>query len=1266
MCNAIARRSGCCASVFALTLVLFVSVGVGADERSVAQPADSVAKLHATLAQRLDSEPGPVKTWVFFVDKGVQTPAAKAAAIDAVAQSYNAHAKQRRALRGSPEIKAAGLFGEFDLPVVQAYVDGVARTGAKVHVKSRWVNAVSVWATREQCERIAALPFVRALQPVARTARVEAMNVQEVAAPQPMDGDRDGERDLDYGLSETQLNQINLINLHNEGFTGQGVIVGILDTGFHRGHAAFNNATHPLNVIAEYDFVDNDSNAGIDTGDASDQHDHGTMILGCLGAYLPGSLVGGAYDASFVLCKTEDKGGEYPAEEDNYVAGLEFIEQHGADMSTASLGYIDWYTQSDLDGLTAVTTIAVNISTSLGIHHCNAAGNEYHDSSPSTSSLIAPADGFDVITCGAVDSSGTIASFSSDGPTADGRVKPEVLARGVSTQTVSPYSDTSYTTADGTSLSTPLVACAVACLIDARPHWTVAQMRENLFETSSYYVANGTYDPLYVRGYGIIDAYTAAHNCTEDGVVLLDSVKYNCEATAQISVIDCGLNADDGTVETVTVDVDSDSETGVEQLVLTETDPSSAEFAGSIAISETDAAGTLLVAHGDTVTVTYIDADDGQGGTNVVVTGVATIDCIAPAISNVRAEDVTPRSAIVAFDANEPVRGTVYYGTACGELTETVTGNGFNTAATVVLSSLQDDVAYYFAVEAEDEAGNVVYDDNGGNCYTFTTPEVPDYFTEQFTSDNDLDYATLLFSPVGGYEYYRGCADLLTSLPIDPSGGTTISLSDDDAELVSLSDNAEVNLYGTAYSSFYIGSNGYLTFGQSDTEYDETTSDHFSVPRVAALFDDLNPSSGGSVSWKQLSDRAVVTYENVPEYNTSNSNTFQIELFFDGRIRISYLAIAAEDGIAGLSAGEGLPDGFYETDLTAMSGCDPIPPTARPVAAETAANAPVTITLDAIDDGRPEPQLTLIITSLPAHGQLSDPGAGAIDAVPYELVDGGEQVTYTPELWCMDGDTFNYKANDGGVPPEGGDSNEAAVTISIVPPEPTLVHSESFEVDPGWASEGLWMFGAPTGGGSHNGDPAAGYTGSNVYGYNLFGDYANNMTTAMYLTSTAFDCTGVLNTELRFRRWLGVERLPFDQATVEVSADGQAWTTLWTNPEGGSISDADWSEVSFDIAAVADNQPTVYFRWSMGPTDSGTSYPGWNIDDVELWGNDTNPQLVGDLDGDCDVDLADLQILLAHYGQSGASYADGDLDDDGQVNLADLQVLLASYGQVCG
>ncbi len=153
------------------------------------------------------------------------------------------------------------------------------------------------------------------------------------------------------------------------------------------------------------------------------------------------------------------------------------------------------------------------------MHCCTAASNSGHDSDPTTSHLGAPADAFEVITVGAAYSDGSIAGFSSDGPTADGRVKPEVLARGVGTWTVSSSNDFEYGTASGTSLSTPLVAGAVACLVQAHPDWTVEQMRTRLFESALDFVANGTFDPLYIRGYGMVDAAGASFaDCNNNGV----------------------------------------------------------------------------------------------------------------------------------------------------------------------------------------------------------------------------------------------------------------------------------------------------------------------------------------------------------------------------------------------------------------------------------------------------------------------------------------------------------------------------------------------------------------------------------------------------------------------------------------------------------------------------------------------------------------------------------------------------------------------------
>jgi hypothetical protein len=436
------------------------------------------------------------RVWVVFADKGYGDATAEARAVESLAASAPARQVSRRTLRRTEP----GLFDARDLPVSTGYRAAVEASGGVIRHESRWLNAVSVEASdAATIERLRRLPGVVRVEPV-RGGRV-AWPEERAFGADPFAG-----RDY-YGAASEQLVQISLPPLHAAGMTGSGVVIGVLDTGFVTTHRAFNEPGRALNVVAAWDFVDNDANVGIEPNDHPDQHRHGTWILGCISALWPDVIVGGAPDATVVLCKTENVASETPIEEDAYVAGLEFAEFHGADVATSSLGYIDWYTQADLDGTTAVTTIAVNVATANGLVCVTAAGNEGNDANPATSRLIAPADALQVITCGAVDANGVTAGFSSDGPSADGRVKPEVMARGVNTRTVSSRNNEGIGELSGTSLSTPLVAAAAACMVQARPCWSVDQIREAMFGSAS---GGGQADALFVRGYGIINAAAAA------------------------------------------------------------------------------------------------------------------------------------------------------------------------------------------------------------------------------------------------------------------------------------------------------------------------------------------------------------------------------------------------------------------------------------------------------------------------------------------------------------------------------------------------------------------------------------------------------------------------------------------------------------------------------------------------------------------------------------------------------------------------------------
>ncbi len=178
-------------------------------------------------------------------------------------------------------------------------------------------------------------------------------------------------------------------------------------------------------------------------------------------------------------------------------------------------------------------------------------------------------------------------------------------------------------------------------------------------------------------------------------------------------------------------------------------------------------------------------------------------------------------------------------------------------------------------------------------------------------------------------------------------------------------------------------------------------------------------------------------------------------------------------------------------------------------------------------------------------------------------------------------------------------------TVNLQVGAPTMQHSWDMSTDPGWTTEGLWAHGIPTGGGGvdyGNPDPSSGCTGSNVYGYNLNGDYADNLPET-HLTSTAFDCTGLDQVSVKFQRYLNVEQPSYDHAYLRVSTDGANWSNVWQNTS--EVTDSSWTQVEYNISDVASGQTTVYLRWTMGTTDSGWRYSGWNIDDVEVWGLET-------------------------------------------------------------
>ncbi len=232
---------------------------------------------------------------------------------------------------------------------------------------------------------------------------------------------------------------------------------------------------------------------------------------------------------------------------------------------------------------------------------------------------------------------------------------------------------------------------------------------------------------------------------------------------------------------------------------------------------------------------------------------------------------------------------------------------------------LHDDNNGYFLFDNAVSANNdLTPGEYAAEVYS-DTPAVTEYFTEKFTfvSDTfDLSKKSVTFTPTTDGSYYSYDVQDITQLPTDPAGSINLGLSDDSYGAARLSDLKKVHIFGYAYTRFYIGSNGYITFNRGDTSRNDILTTHFSTKRISVLLDDFDPSRSGTVSWKQLEDRAVVTWENVSEYTPTNSNTFQVEMYFDGRIKLAWLDIATKNGIVGLSKGSGVPEDFQETDFS--------------------------------------------------------------------------------------------------------------------------------------------------------------------------------------------------------------------------------------------------------------------------------------------------------------------------------------------------------------
>jgi len=470
------------------------------------------SSLQEVLAASFRQGNESIKAWIFFTDKGFLTDGEFLANLNGVQMNLTEAARNRRLIARGPE----NLVDFYDVPVYQNYIDQVLATGVELRRVLRWFNAVTVEASAAQLEQIADLEFVRAFKSIS-SARYPDDYVKEGGeSPDfPVVATT-----LDYGPSLEQLEQINVTVAHELGFAGQDVLVCMMDTGYRQGHVAFQDAINEGRLIAQHDFINDDDDTDYDPNqDDESQPRHGTLTWSALGGQAPDNLYGPGYLADFCLAKTEDVTSERHIEEDNWAAAAEWADSLGASVISASLGYRydftppdESYTYEDMNGDSTIVTQAADLAAYNGITVVTAQGN---DGSLGPGSLIAPADGDSVIACGAVSSNDEITGFSGLGPTYDGRTKPEIDALGSGTACADPNDMNGFTSASGTSLSTPLAGGAAAVLLSAHPNWTPMMVREAMMMT-----ATNTDNPDNEYGWGIIDVGKALYYHPEGDIVI--------------------------------------------------------------------------------------------------------------------------------------------------------------------------------------------------------------------------------------------------------------------------------------------------------------------------------------------------------------------------------------------------------------------------------------------------------------------------------------------------------------------------------------------------------------------------------------------------------------------------------------------------------------------------------------------------------------------------------------------------------------------------
>lgn len=431
----------------------------------------------------------PTKYWIKFKDK-----ASSPYSISTPTAYLSAKSIARRAAQGI-------AIDMTDIPVNQTYVAAVNATGATVLHTSKWINAAIVNITSPtQLTIINSLPFVLSSSPVGRFKSTTTNEFTNSAVPSSKK--TSATSSYDYGPAFNQVNQIGVDCMHELGFRGQNVMIAVIDDGFSQVdiNPVFDSLRNEGRLLGTRDIVAGNTSVFEDDS-------HGAMVLSLITGNSPGNLIGTAPKAKFWLLRSEDVSSEKVIEECNWVVAAELADSLGADITTTSLGYTTFddastnHTYASLNGKTSMASIAATMASRKGIFVLNAAGNE---GGGSWMYIGVPADADSILTVGSVNSTGSHSGFSSIGPTADGRIKPDVSTMGEGSYVCAPGYN--FMAGNGTSFACPIMAGAAACLIQANPTRSNMQILQAIKATASHSV---TPDNFY--GWGIPNV-CAAHN----------------------------------------------------------------------------------------------------------------------------------------------------------------------------------------------------------------------------------------------------------------------------------------------------------------------------------------------------------------------------------------------------------------------------------------------------------------------------------------------------------------------------------------------------------------------------------------------------------------------------------------------------------------------------------------------------------------------------------------------------------------------------------